>query len=115
MGDMIEDLLTNLLQSEDNGICIEVYPKNYYPGDFGAQTVTLSYGKIIPILYDSVPPYIPVQIPTPEDINSCLHATFILHNIWYPVLFNKFPYYLALICPVLSVQLNSVTSIITLT
>ena len=98
---MIEDFLAKLLQSEDNGICIEIHPNKYYPGDFGAQTVTLSYGTIISILYDSVLPYIPVQSPTPKYIDSCLQVTFILHNSCYPVLLYAFTYYLALLCPIL--------------
>ena len=53
MGDMMEYPLTNTLQSEDNGIHIEI---GAYPDDSGAQNVTLPYDTIIPIIYDHVIP-----------------------------------------------------------
>ena len=66
MGDMTEYYLANPLQSEDNGINIDIRTNNYYPDDSGAQIVTLPDGTIILILYDGVIPYIHVRCPTPE-------------------------------------------------
>ena len=63
--DMMEYLLENTLQSDDNGIYVDIRPRNYYPGDSGSQTVTLPYGTTIPILYDVVLPYIPGHRPAP--------------------------------------------------
>ena len=60
MGYMIEDSLVKTLQSDDNGIHIEIRPKKYYTDDSGAHTVTLPEGAIILILYDGFPPYISV-------------------------------------------------------
>ena len=56
MGDMMEYFLENTLQHDDK----------YYPDGSGAQNVSLPDVTIIPILYDGVLPYIPVQCPTPE-------------------------------------------------
>ena len=66
MGYMMEDCLTNPLQSEYNGIHIDIHPKNYYPDDYGSQTFTIRYDTIITILYDGVLPYIPLRSPTPD-------------------------------------------------
>ena len=66
MGDMIEDSLETPLQSGENGIHIDTRTKKYYPDESDTYTVTPPDGKIIPILYDGVLPYIPVQHTTPE-------------------------------------------------
>ena len=66
MGDMMEYPLANTLQRDDNGIQIDIHTNKYYPDDSGAQNVSLPDVTIIPILYDGVLPYIPVQCPTPE-------------------------------------------------
>ena len=50
MGDITEGSLENPLQSEENGIHIEICPKKYYPNDSGFQTVTPPDGTIITIL-----------------------------------------------------------------
>ena len=60
----MEDSLENPLQSEENGIHIDICLENYYPDESGAQNVTLSDGTIITILYYGVLPYIPVLCPT---------------------------------------------------
>ena len=66
MGYIMGYSLANPLQSDDNGIHIDICPNNYYTDDSSAHTVTLQYGTIIPIPYDGVLIYIPFQRPTPE-------------------------------------------------
>ena len=66
MGDMMKASLAISLLSEDNSIHIDIRPQKYYPDESGAQTVTLPYGTIIPILYYGVQPYIHVWRPTSE-------------------------------------------------
>ena len=68
MGDIIEYLLENTLQSDENGIQIYIHPKKYYPDDYGAHIVILPDDTITHILYDGVLPYIPVMCPKPEKL-----------------------------------------------
>ena len=114
MGDMMENSLANPLQSDNNGIQINIRSNKYYGDSSGAHTITLPYGTIIPILYDGVLPYISVWHPTPEEIESCLCAALTPRTVdthSYLVLFLNA---LAPIFLVISVQLNSATSTIPL-
>ena len=86
----MKSYLTNPLQSEENGIHIDICPKNYYPDHSVSHTVILPDGKIYPILYDGIIPYIPAWLPTPEDIDSCPRVAFTYRNSWDPLLLVNF-------------------------
>ena len=89
----MEDSLVNNLQSEENGIIIDIHPRKYYLDEYGAHIVNLPDGTIIPILYDVVLTYIPVMRTTPGEINSCLYVDFTSYNSWYPLLLGNQPLY----------------------
>ena len=67
-GDMMKYYLANPLQSEENGIHIDIRPKKYYPDEYVSHTVTLLDGPIIPLLYDGILPYIYGRRLTTEEI-----------------------------------------------
>ena len=107
MGGMMKGSLANTLKSEENGIHIYIRTKMYYPDDSDAQTFTLLYGKIIPILYYVVQPYIPVWRPTPEEIDSCICVFFTLRKNWDPFLLGTSLNDIAPLFLFLSLLLNS--------
>ena len=102
MGDIIESFLANHLQSDENGIHIDIRPKNYYSDDSVAHTVTLPDVTIIIILCYGVLPYIPVWYPRTAEIDSSLFVTFKSWNSCYPFLLCTFTQCSNSIFPVIS-------------
>ena len=90
LGNDMEDSLANPIQSEECGNRVDLRPKVFYPGEDGAQTVTLSNGEIIPIKFDGVLPYIPVRRPSPEEIDSCERVQLTSKYEWDPFLQGNF-------------------------
>ena len=82
LSDAMQDSLSNPIQSEANGIRIDLRPKLYYGGEEQTQTVTFPNGFVLPIHYEGVLPYILVRRPTPFEIENCMRLELTLRNDW---------------------------------
>ena len=65
------DSLLDSIQAEEIGVCVDTLPKKYCPNDSGCQSLHLSDGTIILVLYEGVLPYIPILRPTKEEVHQC--------------------------------------------
>ena len=84
LGEDMEDSLCNPIQSEEAGTRFDIRPRHYYKDSDGLQSMMFPDGTIIPILYDSVLPYIPVRRPRPKEIDSCKRIQLTLKDDWDP-------------------------------
>ena len=84
LGSKMEDSLANPIQSEENGIKIDLRPKVFYPDERNAQTVTVQDGTRLRILFDGVLPYLPVRRPTSDEIEICKRIEFTSRYEWDP-------------------------------
>ena len=84
MGEKMEDSLCNPIQCEDNGVKVDIRPKEYYSNDPKAQTITISPEISLPLQYDGVLPYLPVRKPTPLELDNCERYTLTSENEWNP-------------------------------
>ena len=71
LGDKMNDSLLNPIQSEENGVKIDIRPRLYYPDTTSAQSMVFPDGTRLNIVYDGVLPYLPVRRPTKEEVHSC--------------------------------------------
>ena len=60
LGDKMNDSLLNPIQSEENGVKIDIRPRLYYPDTTSAQSMVFPDGTRLNIVYDGVLPYLPV-------------------------------------------------------
>lgn len=84
LGDKLVDSLANPLQSEFNGVRIDLRPREFYPQDYAAQSIEFPDGTTIPIIFDGILPYIPVRRPTPDEIAHCRRLSFTSYDEWNP-------------------------------
>ena len=82
--DVMQDSLSNPIQSETNGIRIDLRPKLHYAEDGQTQTITFPNGIVLPILYEGVLPYIPVRRPTPFEIENSMRLELTSRDDWAP-------------------------------
>ena len=72
LGDSMQDSLVNPIQCEDNGVHIDLRPKQFYPQlDDDCQRITFEDGTIIPLEFDGVLPCIFVRRPTHDELHHC--------------------------------------------
>ena len=62
----MEDGLANPIQSKENDVQIDIRPKQFNGEEISIQTIKFPDGTILPIAYDNVLTYLPVQITTSE-------------------------------------------------
>ena len=84
MGENMDDSLSNLIQSEEVGVGVDLRPKYYYKDEEYAQTITFPDGIIIRILYDGSLPFISVRRPTPNEIENCRRLQRTSRDDWNP-------------------------------
>lgn len=78
----MEDSLGNLIQSEENGVQVNLCSKKYYPDEESAQSVQFLDGTSIPMLSDGVLPYISVRRPSSDEIEYCLRYSLSSKDDW---------------------------------
>ena len=88
MGDKTEDFLLNPIQTEEQGVNIEVCPHRYYPNDPNIQCMIFEDGTQIPIEYDGVLPFIPTRRPTNDEIHSSRQLALSHRYDWDPKLLH---------------------------
>ena len=64
LGQKMSDSLLNPIQTEEVGARVDTGPKWYEPNEAGCKSINFPDGKIIPVLYEGVIPYIPICRPT---------------------------------------------------
>ena len=84
LGNAMQDSIFNPIQSETNGIKIDLCPKLYYGEDGQTQTITFPNGIVLPILYEGVLPHIPVRRPTPFEIENSMRLELTSRGDWDP-------------------------------
>ena len=70
-GKKISDSISNPIQAEEVGVCVDTQPKLHYPNDVGCQSLHFPDGALIPVLYEGVLTYIPIRPPTKEEVHHC--------------------------------------------
>jgi hypothetical protein len=65
LGEQLDDSLANPMQSALTDVLVDIRPQSLYPGQL-AQQLEFADGTVLPILFDSVFPYIPVRRSTEE-------------------------------------------------
>ena len=68
-GQIMSNSLLNLIQAEEVRVRVDTQPKRYYPNDVGCQSIYFPDGKIIPVLYEGVLPYISSLCPKKEAVH----------------------------------------------
>jgi len=84
LGDDMNDSLSNAIQSEEFGVRMDLRPKKYHGSEISCQTITLTDGSTLPVLYDGVLPFIPIRRPTPDEIQYCERYSLTSRDLWDP-------------------------------
>lgn len=84
LGDNMDGSLANPVQSEENGVRVDLRPRRYYPDDSTAQSITFDDGSSLPIEYHGVLPFLPVRRPTPDEIDCCERVHLTSPDLWDP-------------------------------
>lgn len=74
LGELMTDSLLNPIQCMQNGIRIDIRPRQFYPEESAAQTFSIpSLQAVIPVEYDGVLPFLTVRRPTDMEYDNCTH------------------------------------------
>ena len=82
MGDLMEDSLLFPNQCRINGVHIDTRPTAYCTSDDAQSMILGEY--TIPITHVGPMPYIPVRIPTSEELSTCQYIELTDRNEWNP-------------------------------
>ena len=84
LGDAMQGSLSNPIQSEENGIRIDLRPRHNYDENCQAQTITFPNLVVLPILHEGVLPYIPSRRLTSFEIENSTRLELTSRDDWDP-------------------------------